>query len=388
MSPFSCFKPFIDRLRQSKETRYPPPYSEASPSTQPGTQSHNASCKVFKEWQKEGEESTNYKYDAWVLPEKLLGELAYDAQIKCLEYFLKLQKIHPFELKVRCILHNPYSGNQDTNLDVYMDIMAAKDMTTIVSHWEKFQNPRTEIDENIDSIIIESPTSDSEFGKTKDELFPFLLAKVATSQEGWPLDEFLERKDEIFRNDNLFPCSKGPAITGQFKVQSLSALRAIRRQTPQALYALNFVPETVANTTYNTVRSFFQPVDEALQQNSNIRRNNARVDSYSIKLLSFGSRDKPQRGNQWQQWDDDKSGNEDITDYTCMDATRFNSEGPGPKFAAKILLAAASPDLDRKNYDSGLYGDGTDLSLEEWKNCPACRSSKAAHSGASLLSKR
>ncbi|RYC80451.1 hypothetical protein BFJ63_vAg16663 [Fusarium oxysporum f. sp. narcissi] len=295
-------------------------------------------------------------------------------------------------MNVLCILHNPHSGSQDTKLGAYLDIVAAKDMATIDRHWKNFQDsmqskPRTEIDNKIDSIIAQSRKSDSEFGKTKDELLPFLLAKVATSQEGWPLDEFLKRKDEIFHKDNLFDCSKSIAMTGQFKSQSISALQAIRGQTPQAVYALNFVPETVANTTYNTVRSFFHHADEALRQNWNIRSKNVRVDSYSMKLVSFGSSDKPQRGNQWQQWDDDKSGNEDTTDYTFMNATRFNSEGPGPNFAEQILLAAALQDLDRNNNDSSLYGDGIDLSREEWKNCPTCRSSKAVHSGADLLSK-
>ncbi|EXK77706.1 hypothetical protein FOQG_17590 [Fusarium oxysporum f. sp. raphani 54005] len=58
-----------------------------------------------------------------------------------------------------------------------------------------------------------------------------------------------------------------------------------------------------------------------------------------------------------------------------MNAREFNSKGPGPNFAAQMLLAAASPDLDRKKDDPGLYGDGADLSIEEWKNCLACRSS-------------
>ncbi|KAG7403152.1 hypothetical protein Forpe1208_v016438 [Fusarium oxysporum f. sp. rapae] len=253
-------------------------------------------------------------------------------------------------------------------------------MTTIYRHWKNFESstqskPRTEIDEKIDNIIIQSQKSDSEFGKTKDELLPFLLAKVAKSQEGWLLKDFLKRKNEIFHDNNLFECSKNTAITGQFKSQSISALQASTAPTSQALYALNFVPETVANTTYNTVTGFFRPAIEALRKSPNIRSNNARVDSYSTKLVSFGIGNKPKSSDQWQQWDDAKSGKEDTTDYTFMNARGFNSKGPGPNFAAQMLLAAASPDLDRKKDDPGLYGDGADLSIEEWKNCPACRSS-------------
>ncbi|KAG4269113.1 hypothetical protein FPRO04_12236 [Fusarium proliferatum] len=253
--------------------------------------------------------------------------------------------------------------------------MAASDITTIARLWETSGNAHTEIDEQIGSIIGSSQGLDSEFTNVRDQLYPLLLAKVATSQEGWLVADFLEQKDEILHDGNLFPCLKGPAIVGQFKVQSLSALQAIEKQTPQPLYALNFVPENVSNAIYNTAKGSFRPVDEALQQNSHGWSKNSRSDFYSLKLVSFGSRSKPQRGNQWQQWDDARSGNTDITDYTYMNAEMFMTRGPGPRFAANLLLAAASPALDRKNLDSGLYGDGVDWSFEEQNNCSACHSS-------------
>jgi hypothetical protein len=310
----------------------------------------------------------------------------------CLKHWLQLQKIHESEVNVRCILQVPPSDSQDTELDVYNDMMAAETLDMIYKSWDGREkgpslvastqsNSLATIDDDIDSIITKSRNSDSEFKKVKDELLPLLVAKVAKSQEGWPLKEFWERKDEILHEEALFPFKKNIAVAAQFRLQAVSAFQASDGQTSQAMYTLNFVPETVADSTYQAVRRFFAPADMALHHNLQIRNKKGRSDSYCLKLVSFGAGDKSQGGAQWQKWDDARSGDEDRTDHTFINAKRLTSEGPGPKLAEQLFLAAASSQLDRtsskKRTDAGLYGDGTGLGIANWKNCLACQNSEA-----------
>ncbi|KAG7403804.1 hypothetical protein Forpe1208_v016322 [Fusarium oxysporum f. sp. rapae] len=379
---------------QRDKSGLPPPY--ASPSTQLSAQGHTQSCEVFSTWEKRGEASTNYTYEVWVLPKSCLGASAYEAQIRCLEHWSELQTIHESEVNVRCILHNPPSDSQDTELGVYKDIMHAKNLDMIYTSWNRRvcsathvastqRNPLTTIDDEISRIITFSQENpDVQLKKVKDELLPFLVATVAKSQEGWPLKEFLKRKGEIFDEGSLLQLHKFVALAAQFKLQSVSAFQASGERTSQALYTVNFLPDMVANATYDAIRGFFTPADMALKHKLKAGDKKGRSDSYCLKLVSFGAGDAAEGGALWQQWDDACHGDEDRTDHTFINAKRLLSEGPGPMLGQRIILAAAMSDLDRtsskKRTDAGLYGDGTGLSFEDWKNCLACQNYEAVRS--------
>ncbi|KAI3572154.1 hypothetical protein IWW34DRAFT_764880 [Fusarium oxysporum f. sp. albedinis] len=274
--------------------------------------------------------------------------------------------------------------------------MHAKNLDMIYTSWNRRvcsathvastqRNPLTTIDDEIGRIITFSQENpDVQLKKVKDELLPFLVATVAKSQEGWPLKEFLKRKGEIFDEGSLLQLHKFVALAAQFKLQSVSAFQASGERTSQALYTVNFLPDMVANATYDTIRSFFTPADMALKHKLKAGDKKGRSDSYCLKLVSFGAGDAAEGGALWQQWDDACHGDEDRTDHTFINAKRLLSEGPEPMLGQRIILAAAMSDLDRtsskKRTDAGLYGDGTGLSFEDWKNCLACQNYEAVRS--------
>ncbi|RBR26531.1 uncharacterized protein FIESC28_00648 [Fusarium coffeatum] len=369
---------------QTHESRPPPPYD--STPTHFKAQGHTQSCQVYSEWEESGEASTNYSYEVWVLPESCLSRLACDAQIRCLEHWSELQMIHGSEVKVRCILHDRPSDSQDTKLGVYKDMMYAKSLNKIYDSWNRRgfvhtaftqRNFLATIDDEIDKIIkFSRQNPDAQIGKVKDELSPFLVATIAKSQEGWSLGEFLKRKDEIFDKRSLLPYSKSVALAAQFKLQSVSAFQASNEQTSQAFYTVNFLPDMIANVTYDAIRGFFAPAEQALKKKVKIGDQKGRSDSYCLKLISFGSGNTAEGGAQWQQWDDAYHGDEDRTDHTFINAKRILVDGPGPMLGKRVILGAAVSHLDRtsskKRTDPGLYGDGTDLDIEEWRKCPAC----------------
>ncbi|KAH7461707.1 hypothetical protein FOMA001_g18841 [Fusarium oxysporum f. sp. matthiolae] len=379
---------------QRNESSLPPPYG--SPSTQLSAQGHTQSCKVFSTWEKGGEASTNYTYEVWVLPKSCLGLTAYKAQILCLEHWSKLKAIHESEVNVRCILRYTPSDSQDKKLGVYKDMMDAKDLEKIYESWDKRDrspihaaprqrhSPKT-IEDEIGKIITFSQTTpDADINKVKSELLPFLVAAVAKSQEGWSLKEFLKRKDEIFDEGSLLPFSKCVALAAQFKLQSVSAFQASGEGISQALYTVNFLPDTVANATYDAIRGFFTPADMALRHKLKTGDKKGRSDSCCLKLVSFGAGDAEEGGALWQEWDDACHGDEDRTDHTFINAQRLLSEGPGTMLGQRITLGAAMSHLDRtsgkKRTDAGLYGDGTSLDLAAWNNCLACQNYGAVRS--------
>ncbi|KAF5253169.1 hypothetical protein FANTH_1923 [Fusarium anthophilum] len=378
---------------QRDKSELPPPYP--SPTTQLSAQGHTQSCKVFRAWEEVGEASTNYTYILWVLPKSCLGLTAYKAQIRCLEHWFNLQAIHGSEVNVRCILYYLPSDSQDAKLGVYLDMMYAKDLDMIYKSWGKRdcspiaasrqRYSLTTIDEEIGEIIsFSQKTPDADMNKVKSELLPFLVAAVAKSQEGWSLKEFLKRKDEILDEGSLLTFPKSVALAAQFKLQSVSAFQASGAGTSQALYTVNFLPDTVANATYDVIRRFFTPADMALKHKLKTGDKKRRSDSYCLKLVSFGAGDAAEGGALWQEWDDACHGDEDRTDHTFINAQRLLSEGPGITLGRRIILAAAMSHLDctsgKKRTDAGLYGDGTSLDLADWENCLACQNYGAIRS--------
>ncbi|EWZ78411.1 hypothetical protein FOWG_17340 [Fusarium oxysporum f. sp. lycopersici MN25] len=279
---------------------------------------------------------------------------------------------------------------------MFGDMMYAKNLDMIYKSWDKRdcspihaasrqRYSLTTIDDEIGKIITFSQaTPDADINKVKSELLPFLVATVAKSQEGWPLKEFLKRKGEIFDEGSLLRFSKSVALAAQFKLQSVSAFQASGEGTSQALYTVNFLPDMVANATYDAIRGFFTPADMALKHKLKTGDKKGRPDSYCLKLVSFGAGDAAEGGALWQEWDDACHGDEDRTDHTFINAKRLLSEGPGTMLGQRIILAAAMSHLDRtsgkKRTDAGLYGDGTSLDFADWKNCLACQNYEAVRS--------
>jgi hypothetical protein len=395
-------QPFLSSKTSYMSSHIPPPTYQME---------HNASCRILKQWEVDGEKSRGYRYVVYVNNNNLLNKRQQKAQDLILEVIQQYAVIQGLTVWVKCL---DYLSGEESDADAEKEKQFCKDMlatdskSELIRRWDQrpkgvlpvhepegekqpvpflpvlrveersrqrkktLKSSEQEIDTVIERIRNSKGLDDAD---AKSQIEPELVAALSKFNQGWKLDKFLTSKAHIFERALDVEAEGISKLQAQFFLQARAAytsLDASEGSVPTV--AIHILPDEIPSSVFSNIRNYMAATCVPLIKLVEEAGMTVRQDRYTMQLISLGTA-RGKRGHQWQKLDDEKSGGMDIIDHMPLDIDLLLDRGPGPFFALKLMLGPIDPDIDRsskrKDRSLTLYGETcTRLTKAEMDNCP------------------
>ena len=218
--------------------------------------------------------------------------------------------------------------------------------------------------EAITRVIDKIEKSNLDDNDDKAQIEPELVAGLSQFTQGWKLDDFLEKKTQIFAKESDVNAQSTSKLLAQFYLQVRAACTSLEDEDGAVpRISVLSLPDIIPRATFTTIQRYMKSAYMPLAQRVKEAGKEARQDLYTMMLISLGTVEGGANGGQWREMDDQKSGGMDIIDHIWVDIDRLLQDGFGFYFVLKMMLGSIDSSFDRasdpKNkLNNGYYGVG------------------------------
>ncbi|PVH90438.1 hypothetical protein DM02DRAFT_502344, partial [Periconia macrospinosa] len=352
---------------------------------------HNMSCRVLRQWARNGETSRNFRYVVYVNNNNLLNKRQKHAQDLILEIIQQYAAIQELTVWVKCLdylLEEESDTDAEREKQFCKDMLATDSKSELIRMWDErpdgvldlpdaegekqpLKSSEKEIHDVIEMIRNSKGLDDAD---AKSQIEPGLVAALSRFNRAWRLDKFLANQTHIFEKASDIEAGGISKLQAQFFLQARAAYASLDATEGSApTIAVHILPEKISSSALDNIRKYMAATRIPLSKLVEESGKTVRQDRYTMQLISLGTA-RGKGGHQWQKLDDEKSGGMDIIDHMPLDIDRLLAHDPGPFFGLKLMLGSVDPDIDRsskrKDRNFALYGENcTRLTMEEMEKC-------------------